>query len=116
MLTIHLNNLQFHSFHGVYEEERILGNNYEVNVSLDIAGDAPVNDLDQTVNYESVYAIIAERMKVPTALLETVAQDLAQLIQSACPGIRSVNVHIEKKFPPLTAFRGSVGVTYKKEF
>jgi dihydroneopterin aldolase len=116
MLTIHLNNLQFHSFHGVHDEERILGNAFEVNVAVTIDGSAPVTSLQQTVNYELLYAIIVQRMGIPTALLETVAQDLAQLIHVTDHRIRSITVAIQKKYPPLIAMQGTVGVTYKKEF
>ena len=116
MFTIHLNNLQFHSFHGVYDEERVLGNVYVVNVELTIDGDEAVTSLDQTVNYESVYAIIAQRMKLPTPLLETVAQDLAKLIYAADSRIRSVVINIQKKYPPLATIQGHVGVTYKTVF
>lgn len=116
MFTINLNNLQFHSFHGIHEAERILGNAFEVNVALDIDGDEYVTELWQTVNYVSVYSIVEQRMKIPTALLETLAQDLVQLIYAADERIRSITVNIQKKYPPITAMQGSVGVTYKKEF
>ena len=116
MFTISLNNLQFHSFHGIYEEEKILGNAYEVNVELTVDGSEAVKNLSQTVNYESVYAITAKRMAIPTPLLETVAQDLANLLYEADKRTRSVKVNIQKKYPPLTSFQGTVGVTYKKEF
>ena len=116
MFTIHLTNLQFHSFHGIYEEEKILGNAYEVNVELTVDAGGEVTTLDQTVNYESAYAIIAKRMGVPTALLETVAQDLAQLLAAADKHTKAVRVNIQKKYPPIATFQGAVGVTYKKEF
>ena len=116
MFTISLNNLLFHSFHGVYEEEKILGNAYEVNVELTVDGSELVTELGQTVNYETVFAIAAKRMAIPTPLLESVAQDLANLIYEADQRIKSVKVNIQKKYPPLTTIQGSVGVTYKKEF
>ena len=115
MFTISLNNLQFHSFHGVYEEEKLLGNLYEVNIELTVDGKELVTELDQTVNYESVYEITAQRMMVPTPLLETVAQDLAGLIYAADKRTMSVKVNIQKKHPPVATIQGVVGVTYKKE-
>jgi dihydroneopterin aldolase len=115
VFTIHLTNLQFHSFHGVYEEEKLLGNLYEVNVELMVDGIEPVTRLDQTVNYETVYAITAQRMTIPTPLLETVAQDLANLIYEANPRARSVKVNIEKKYPPVATIQGAVVVSYKKD-
>ena len=116
MFTIHLNNLQFHSFHGVHEEERVLGNAYEVNIELTIDEQESVTSLDQTVNYESVYAVIVQIMKLPTPLLETVAQDLANLIYAEDHRIRSIVVNIQKKYPPLATIQGHVSVIYKKEF
>ena len=116
MFTISLIGLQFHSFHGIYEEEKLLGNLYEVNLEVAVDGNESVTELNQTVNYESVYAITAQRMTIPTPLLETVAQDLANLIYAAEKRTRSVKVNIQKKYPPFATIQGAVGVTYKKEF
>ncbi len=116
MFTIHLSNLQFHSFHGIYEEEKIVGNSYEVNVEVTVDGSEPVTELDQTINYEILYAITAQRMSIPTPLLETLAQDMANLLYAADKRARSVKVNIQKKYPPFAAIQGSVGLTYKKEF
>ena len=80
MFTIHLHKLLFHSFHGVFNEEKILGNEFEVNVDLEVDGGEPIRNLSQTVNYVGVYSCIKERMQLPTPLLETVAQDLIQAI------------------------------------
>ena len=34
MITVHLHNLQFNSFHGIHAEEKILGNEYLVDASV----------------------------------------------------------------------------------
>ncbi|HMC99088.1 MAG TPA: dihydroneopterin aldolase [Ferruginibacter sp.] len=116
MFTITLSSLQFHSFHGVYEEERLLGNQYEVDVELEIEGNEKVSDLDQTFNYETAYSVITKRMSIPTPLLETVAEEMVQSLADADKRIRSVRVKIQKKFPPFASIQGAVGVSYKKEY
>lgn len=116
MLTIDLHNLIFYSFHGVHEEERILGNNYAVNVTLSFAADEQITTLEQTVNYASVYEIIDQRMLVPTALLETLAQDLVQKIHALDKRIKSISVSIEKKDPPIQKIEGAISVSYTKTF
>jgi dihydroneopterin aldolase len=116
MFTINLHKLIFFSFHGIHEEERILGNDYEVNVSISINEASQIDGLEQTVNYASLYQLIKQRMSVPTPLLETLAQDLAMQIHESDKRIRSISVSIEKKYPPLTNIRGSVSVTYTKNF
>ena len=116
MFTIHLHNLRFFSFHGVYEEEKILGNEFEVNAEVTFNVAETVTGLEQTVNYVSIYDMVKQRMNIPTALLETVAQDLAHNIHSIDDRIISVTFTVKKVNPPLENFRGSVGVSYKKDF
>lgn len=116
MFTINLNNLKFFSFHGLYEEEKILGNEYEVNVSLSFETEEKITTLEQTINYASVYGLIKKRMAIPAALLETLAQDLAQQIHNLDLRITTITISIEKKNPPIPNIQGSVGVTYTKEY
>lgn len=116
MFTIHLHNLKFFSFHGLHEEEKVLGKEYDVNADVTFEENGLVNRLNQTIDYVKIYDIIRQRMNVPTHLLETVAQDLAQLIYKADNRITSIYISIKKLHPPIEAFEGSVGVTYKKDF
>lgn len=116
MFTIRLHNLVFFSFHGVHEEESILGNRFEVNVELSFDATEQITALEQTVNYASVYKIIKERMAMPTKLMETLAQDMAQKIVDFDSRIKSIAVSVEKKNPPIPNIEGSVSVNYKKDF
>jgi 7,8-dihydroneopterin aldolase/epimerase/oxygenase len=116
MFTINLHNLIFHSFHGVYDEEKILGSEFKVNISIGFDTDKQVNSLEQTVNYASVYKIIKQRMAIPTPLLETLAQELTNEIYDFDNRIKSISVSVEKKNPPISNMEGSVSVHYKKVF
>jgi dihydroneopterin aldolase len=116
MFTIHLHKLLFYSFHGFYEEERILGNEFEVSADVVIDTPGQVTSLRQTVNYITIYDTIKERMKQATPLLETVAQELAHAIHKIDERIKSVTVTVKKSSPPIENFQGLVGVSYKGEF
>ena len=116
MFTIHLTNLKFFSFHGVHEEERILGGDYVVNAEVSFAAVYPVTSLEQTTDYSKIYELIKQRMRKPTALLETVAQDLAHGIYATDNRIASIRISITKVNPPIQQFRGSIAVSYKKDF
>ncbi len=116
MFTIHLTNLFFFSFHGIHEEERILGNEYELNVDIEFLEKEQVNNLNQTIDYVKVFEIIKQRMSIPTALLETVAQDLTQEIYTFDNKISLINISIKKSHPPIAGFKGTVGISYKKVF
>ena len=116
MVTIKLNNLIFFSYHGVHEEEKILGNSYEVNVDLSFEAAGTIKTLEQTINYVSVYNIIKQRMTIPAALLETLAQDIADRIHASDKRIKSIRVCVDKKNPPIANMEGSVGVIFTKNF
>lgn len=112
MFTISLKQLQFFSHHGIHAEERILGNDYEVNVSVEFHTSGIITEIGQTINYATLYTIVEKRMAIPTPLLETVAQELVETIRNSFPGIHAVTVSIDKKYPPVPNIRGSVGVSY----
>jgi dihydroneopterin aldolase len=114
MLTIQLNQLEFYGYHGVYAEERKTGGVYVVQCVLHYFPQAGVvTELDQTVNYEEVYALIKLRMAEPTPLLETIAMQLCYSIMEKFGQVEQVYVHVEKKNPPIPAFSGSVSVSYQ---
>lgn len=116
MLTIHLHSLIFHSFHGMFKEEKILGNDFEVNVDISIEALEKITRLHQSVDYVSLHAIIKEAMDEPTQLLETVVQVLAEKIHLFDSKIKSVTIKIKKLNPPIGNFQGTVGISYSKVF
>ncbi len=116
MITIHLHDLIFFAFHGLHEEEKILGNKYEVNADVSFDALDTITRLDQTVDYAIVYEIIKKRMAIPTDLLEIVTQEMTHEIQKSFPLVRTVNISIKKKYPPIVSIEGSVGISYKKEY
>lgn len=116
MFTINLHNLIFHAFHGVYAKEKVLGNTFEVNVSIEFDPPEPITSLEHTINYAAVYEIIKQRMLIPTPLLETLAQELTQNIYKLDNRIKTISVLVEKKNPPITNMEGSVSVHYKKTY
>lgn len=116
MITIQLKDLEFFSHHGVYEEEKILGNSFIVNAYVCFDADEKINSIHQTINYVSIYQLIKQRMHIPTALLETLAQEMAEEIYRFDNRLQSISISIEKKHPPMLNIKGSVCVNYEKKF
>ncbi len=117
MITVQLHQLLFTAFHGVHEEERMLGNEYMVDCSLQYIESAEViTHIDETVNYAFVYELIKKRMGIPTQLLETVAMEIGNEIIKNYQNLKVIDVSIKKLHPPIEGIRGSVGVTWHKMF
>jgi dihydroneopterin aldolase len=116
LLQIHLKNVQFFSYHGIFEEERILGNHFIVNITVNIAVDSmPVLHMNQSIDYVSVYNLVAKRMAIPTPLLETVITEIAQSILAQFSLALKVEIAIDKITPPIPSFEGKVGVSFTLE-
>jgi dihydroneopterin aldolase len=114
VLTIHLKDLAFFSLHGLYREEKILGNNFIVNVHVHYLPQATfISKLEQTVNYEKLFELVQKRMEQPSALMETIAMDICQSILKLFPEVHATFFSIEKKHPPIEAMHGSVVVSYQ---
>lgn len=117
VFTIQLQNLRFFAEHGMYEEERSVGNEFEVNISLTIkAPKEKVSSLEETINYVEVYRITKDLFSHRNALLESLAMEMADALKQQFGFIKKVEIGIAKLHPPITGFTGSVSVTYKKSF
>ena len=113
MLKVELSKLQFHSFHGVHEEESKTGGDFEVDLAVYYKPVAlPVRHLDETIDYTRLYALIKQRMEKRTRLLETIATEIAEEIFNRFTNVLEVNVSIKKLNPPIPFFNGSIAAAY----
>ena len=117
MITVQLHNLHFNSFHGIHEEEKILGNEYLINASVEFHEEREViTSIQGTINYEDIYNIIKERMSMPTPLLETIVMEIGNEIHAEFPQVRSISISIRKMHPPIEGIQGSAGVNWQRQF
>ncbi len=117
MITVQLQNLLFNAFHGIHEEEKILGNEYVVNASVALhERDEVIEHIHDTVNYAAIYQIIKKRMNIPTPLLETIVMETGNEIHRVFPDLKSISISIKKMHPPIEGMQGAAEVTWHKEF
>ena len=109
MFTICIHNLQFVAFHGCFEEEKVLGNKFTVNLEA-VTNDNKVDNINDTVNYVQLFEIIKKHMEIPTKLLETVMQKIVADIFTEHPTVVSLDLSITKNHPPIKELNGKVCV------
>lgn len=103
---IRLSDLRFRAYHGVLPQERVVGNDYCVNLSLTLSAvaDAAYTDqLEGTVNYAEVYQIVHAEMAAPSALLEHVAQRILTRLFNRFDLVEKAAVEVIKINPPFSA-------------
>lgn len=115
MGIIAINGVLVYAYHGVGEQERRVGNEFEVSVRLHVPESerAVASDLiDDTVNYAEVVEIIKREMSVPSKLLEHVAGRIRKsIIQRYGSAVTAGEVTVEKLGPPIAAQLRSVSYT-----
>ena len=117
LITIELKQLRFFAFHGLYEEEKKTGNEFEINMSVGfIPHSGTITDLQETVNYAGLYTLLRSEMQKPRALLETVVMEITELVHASFPIVKKVDITITKLHPPIARFTGTVGVRFSKEY
>ncbi len=113
MLSIQLNNLSFFAFHGLYEEEKLNGNDFIVNAVIYYQPEKLINQISDTIDYVSVYELIERRMQIATPLLETIVMELTLQIFDKFTLAESVAIELTKLKPPIHNFKGTVSVKYE---
>ena len=95
--------MEFFAFHGVYEEERVKGNKFEVDLTIDYPYEDKVADdqLDNTIDYAELYEIVKTVMDKPANLLEHLAVSIRDQINDKFEHIEQVNVTVTKFNPPI---------------
>lgn len=121
MLKIKLNQMQFHAHIGVYDEERVVGQDVVINVELvvdQVDFDQLAEDkLENTINYGPIYQTIAKIVaRDDIKLIETLATLIMQgIYQQNSDRLDNVIVSVKKQNLPINGILDSaeVEVSYK---
>src|SRR4051812_27190874 len=99
MLTVSLHNIRIYAPHGLYPQEHILGNAFEVDVDVFI----PVAEGQQWpfADYTLINATVVEIFNQPGHLLETFVQHIHTAIKRVFPMADKARVAVRKLHPPM---------------
>lgn len=121
---VFLKGLRFRACHGVLPQERTVGGEFVVDVTMHV-GDSPAahdatltDDIADAVDYARLYATVKREMGVTSALLEHAARRIARALLDMAPAAIAVDITLTKVNPPMgadctngTATAAGAGVT-----
>ncbi len=117
LMTVELKQVRFFAFHGLYDEEKREGNDFELNLAVSFFPQADViSSIRETINYAALYEIVDAEMQEPRDLLETLSMTIVAKVKTAYPQAKKAVISITKLNPPIPGIKGSTGVTYSKEW
>lgn len=102
-MKISLNDIRLFAYHGVDPQETHVGAWFRTSLEADV--DCPMacttDNLDDTVNYAEMAAIVKAEMATPSKLLEHVAYRIARKLLDTFPQIKALKVTVVKENPPI---------------
>ncbi|MBO9131325.1 dihydroneopterin aldolase [Bacillus sp. 165] len=113
MDKIHIHEMEFYGYHGVFPEENKLGQRFKVDLTVELslkrAGET--DELEHSVNYGELYELCKMIVEgKPVKLVETLAEKIASIILDKYDLIRNCTVKIIKPDPPIPGHYRSVAV------
>ena len=116
MGLITLEGIRVFGYHGHLPEEAVLGGHFIVNVwvEADTSEVERTDDLNHTVDYVKIIAIVKEKMAIRSNMIE---QSAKRIVDAILPlnKVKKVTVELEKVLPPIDATFDKISVTSEGE-
>lgn len=118
MSKIYLEDVKIYAYHGVLPEENIIGTFYILNLELhtDLWKASETDDLNDTISYADINAIIHDEMKIKSKLLEHVAGRIISSIHEKFSQISYIKLKITKTAPPMQGEMQGASIELEKSF
>jgi dihydroneopterin aldolase len=110
--------MRFYGYHGVFPEENKLGQQFivDLELALDLEQAAVADDLDSTVNYAELYALVKSITEgKPFKLIEALAGGIASEVLQAYTRVNEVAVRVTKPHPPFDVHFDGVTVELRRK-
>jgi len=116
MGLITVEGIRVFAYHGHVPEEAVLGGHFIVNVwvEADTVEVEKTDDLNHTVDYVKIIAIVKEKMAIRSNMIEHSARRIVDAILPLNK-VKKVTVEVEKVLPPIDATFDKISVTSEGE-
>ncbi len=108
--------MEFYSYHGHYEEERIVGNRFLVDLMMETDCEAASKSdiLADALDYQRAYELIREEMKSKSYLLEHIAHRILDTLFENFDNLEKAEIKVSKLNPPMGGKIRAVSVTLSR--
>lgn len=118
MDKIMLNKMKFYGYHGLFPEEKKLGQRFIVDVELfaDLKSPGETDNMQDSIDYGEVFHVVKEIVEgEPKNLIEAVAEKIADHLLASFSKLEACTVKVIKPDPPIKGHYESVAVEIYRE-
>ena len=109
MLTVSLHGIKVIAPHGLYPEEHILGNTFEIDVDIFLPDKQPWPFADYTIIQKTAIDVF----NMPRQLLETFVMNIHNSLKEKFPVAEKIKVAVKKLHPPMSGDVAYAQVVYE---
>lgn len=113
-MQILLKDILLFAYHGVHPLENKIGTHFKVNLIIEI-GEDKVVELNDTIDYAEVFALLKQEFSKTEKLLEVLADRILDEMALKFKQILHIEIEILKLDPPIPSFQGAVGIKKSKK-
>src|ERR1035437_4873717 len=103
MAKIMVEGIKLYAYHGCKKEEAVIGGNYIVDVCIeaDMSKPSKTDNLNDAIDYVTVYEIVKKEMSVRSKLIEHVAQRILNKLKKIFSKAECIEIKVTKLNPPI---------------
>lgn len=118
MDKIVMKNMAFFGYHGVMNEEKVLGQKFFIDAQLfaDLEKAGQTDNVTDTIHYGMVYALIKDTVENERYdLIEALAERICSRILHDFPGVISITLKVKKPEAPVPGIFDYMGVEIERK-
>jgi dihydroneopterin aldolase len=117
MGVIRIEQMEFYSYHGHFEEERIVGNKFVLDLMMetDCEKASQTDELADALDYQLAYELVREEMKQKSYLLEHIARRILDTLFKNFDNLDRAEIKVSKINPPMGGKMKAVSVALSRQ-
>ena len=110
---ITISGMEFYAYHGCFAEEKVIGTRFKVDavIHCNFMEAAQDDNLEKSINYQEIYALIKEEMAISSHILENVCFRIIKRLKKQFPEILKSKITVYKLNPAIGGKAEWVAVT-----
>lgn len=103
MGKVFVEGIKIYAYHGCFEEEAKIGTNFLIDVELDtdLSRPAQSDNINDAVNYQTVFTVVKEQMAIRSNLLEHVGKRIIESLFEKFSTVNGIKLKVAKLNVPL---------------
>ncbi|MGY0354322.1 dihydroneopterin aldolase [Enterococcus avium] len=119
MGRISINNMRFYTYNGALDEERVLGQTLEIDLTLSLSLEKAANsdNLEDTINYSEVYEVIKKFVQGHSyKLIESLANGIIErLFIQYLEVVKKIEIRVRKYHVPIDGILDNIEIEMERE-